>query len=222
MVPSASHKQPVGPGGCERSNTPRQGRNLGAVNRPPRWSAGKVPVLRSPFKEIKMTDNKNAKKTFAERAATEPTELHKRFAEWIEKETGVKPDLKTVQLAVALRMDFQRSDNNQSSLAERKAAAAKKEADRVAKRKAQLEKELAKLSSAVEVKTEEPPAEEPAKADEQEATEAQADAPAEVEEVAPAAAEATEEKAEESAVEEAPKPARRSRRSRTVGAEPVK
>ena len=165
-----------------------------------------------------MTDNNSKKKTFAERAATEPTELHKRFAEWIEKETGVKPDLKTVQLAVALRMDFQRSDNNQASLTDRKAAAAKKEADRVAKRKAQLEKELAKLSSAVvaEPVVEEAP-ETPAATEEPAPVEAEAKT-----EEAPVEDAPTEVKAEESAVEAAPKPVRRSRRTRTVGAEPVK
>lgn len=160
-----------------------------------------------------MTENNSKKKTFAERAASEPTELHKRFAEWIEKETGVKPDLKTVQLAVAMRMDFQRSEANQASLTDRKAEAARKEAERVAKRKAQLEKELAKLTGKVEVETPaEPVAAEEPKVDEPEAK---------VEDAAPAAAESTETPAQESAVEEAPKPARRSRRTRTAGQQPV-
>lgn len=160
-----------------------------------------------------MTKNNSKKKTFAERAASEPTDLQKRFAEWIEKETGIKPDLKTVQLAVSLRMDFQRSDANQSSLSERKAEAAKKEAARKAKRLAQLEKELAALKAAEETapapgedEPEEPvaPVAEEAKADEVEVK-----------------ADATETPAEESKVEEAPKPARRSRRTRTVGQQPV-
>lgn len=156
-----------------------------------------------------MTENNSKKKSFEERAATKPTELHERFAQWLFIQTGVKPDLKTVQLAVAFRMDFQRSEDNQAALTAKKEAAAAKEAERVAKRKAALEKELAKLGVAVVV---EAPAEE-VKAD---------DKPAEIEvktEEAPAAevevkAEVTETKAEEQKVEETPKPrARRSRRS---------
>lgn len=152
-----------------------------------------------------MTENNSKKKSFEERAATKPTELHERFAQWLFIQTGVKPDLKTVQLAVAFRMDFQRSEDNQAALTAKKEAAAAKEAERVAKRKAALEKELAKLGVAVVV---EAPAEE--------------DKPAEVEaktEEAPAAevevkAEVTEVAAEEPKVEDAPKPrARRSRRS---------
>ncbi|WP_327698858.1 hypothetical protein [Streptomyces sp. NBC_00459] len=89
----------------------------------------------------------NNKKSFEERAAAAPTELHKRFAEWIEIETGFKPDMKSVQLACALRMDFQRSDENQSSLADRKAAAAAKAVARKAEKKAKLEAQLAKLQA---------------------------------------------------------------------------
>lgn len=151
-----------------------------------------------------MTENNSKKKSFEERAATKPTELHERFAQWLFIQTGVKPDLKTVQLAVAFRMDFQRSEDNQAALTAKKEAAAAKEAERVAKRKAALEKELAKLSSAVVT---EPVAEE-AKAEELEPVveteENQSEAKAEVTEVA----------AEEPKVEDAPKPrARRSRRS---------
>jgi hypothetical protein len=114
-----------------------------------------------------MTENTNTKKTFAERAATEPTELHKRFADWLKAQTGVDVDLKTVQLVTTMRMDFQRSEDNQTALADRKAQAAKAEADRVAKRKAKLEAELAKLKGAVAEKPvekaeEAPVADEPA------------------------------------------------------------
>jgi hypothetical protein len=84
-------------------------------------------------------------KTFAERAATEPTELHKAFAKWIEEQTGFAPDLKTVQLVTTMRMDFQRSDENQTALKTRKSDAAKKADEVKAKRLAKLEAELAKL-----------------------------------------------------------------------------
>jgi len=87
-------------------------------------------------------------KTFAERAATEPTALHKAFAAWIEAQTGYKPDLKTVQIACALRMDFQRSEENQDSLKARKEEAAKAKLEAAAKRKAKLLAELAKLEGA--------------------------------------------------------------------------
>ena len=43
----------------------------------------------------------------------EPTELHVKFAEWITEKTGYEVDLKSVQLATALRMPFQASPENQ-------------------------------------------------------------------------------------------------------------
>jgi len=100
-----------------------------------------------------------SKKTFAERAAAEPTELHKAFAKWIEEKTGYTPDLKTVQLAVTMRMDFQSSEENQKALAERKAEAAKKAEEAKARKLAKLEAELAKLKGGEqkdEAKPEEP------------------------------------------------------------------
>lgn len=92
-----------------------------------------------------MSENTNTKKTFAERAAAEPTDLHKRFADWLKAQTGVDVDLKTVQLVTTLRMDFQKSDDNQTALAERKAKAAEEAAKKAAARKAKLLAELAKL-----------------------------------------------------------------------------
>jgi len=113
-----------------------------------------------------MSENTTAKKTFAERAAAEPTELHKQFAAWIEAQTGIKPDLKTVQLVTTLRMDFQKSDENQAALKERKVAAEKKAAEALARKRAKLEAELAKLngSTASEDKADEAKPEEPAEA----------------------------------------------------------
>jgi len=157
-----------------------------------------------------MTENTSKKKTFEERAAAKPTELHERFAQWLLIQTGVKPDLKTVQLACAFRMDFQRSDENQSKLVAKKEAAAAKEAERIAKRKAALEKELAKLSGTAEAATEAPA--EPV------AEEAAPDAPQAAEKPAETATEAKAEPAETATVETAPK-ARRSRRTPVATAE---
>lgn len=95
-------------------------------------------------------------KTFAERAASDPTDLHKAFAEWLTEKTGVKVDLKTVQLVTTMRMDFQKSDENQSALKERKANAEKAKVEAAAKRKAKLLAELAKLNGETETKTAEP------------------------------------------------------------------
>ncbi|WP_327747988.1 hypothetical protein [Streptomyces europaeiscabiei] len=100
------------------------------------------------------TENTNAK-SFEERAASEPTELHKNFAEWLFIQTGIKPDLKTVQLACSMRMDFQRSDENQKHLAARKQAAAKKAADAKAAKIAKAKATLAKLQA--EIAAEEAP-----------------------------------------------------------------
>lgn len=91
-----------------------------------------------------MSENK---KTLAERAASAPTDLHRNFAQWLEIETGVKVDLKTVQLACSMRMDFQRSEDNQTDLAKRKAAAVTKRKAEAAAKKARLEAQLAKLQA---------------------------------------------------------------------------
>lgn len=98
-------------------------------------------------------------------AAKAPTQLHEDFAEWIFVQTGVRPDLKTVQLVTVLRMDFQASPENQAKLAQRKAEAAAKKKASAARKKAKLEAELAKLKGDAS-KAEEPKqeaAEEPAK-----------------------------------------------------------
>lgn len=101
-----------------------------------------------------MSENTSSKKTFAERAATEPTELQKRFADWIKEQTGVDVDLKSVQLACALRMDFQKSEENQDALKARKDAAAKAATDKLVAKRAKLEAELAKLNGTAATATE--------------------------------------------------------------------
>lgn len=93
-------------------------------------------------------------------AAKAPTQLHEDFAHWIFIQTGVKVDLKTVQLVSVLRMDFQASPENQANLAERKAKAAAAKKASAARKKAKLEAELAKLKGDV-AKVEEPKQEAP-------------------------------------------------------------
>lgn len=96
-----------------------------------------------------MSENKTPK-TIAERAAVAPTELHIRFQQWLKAETGIDADLKTIQLAVIFRMDFQASPANQAVLADRKAKAAADKKASAARKKAKLEAELAKLTGKAE------------------------------------------------------------------------
>jgi hypothetical protein len=92
-----------------------------------------------------MARTANTTKNYEALAAKAPTQLHQDFAEWIFIQTGVKVDLKTVQLVTTLRMDFQASPENQAKLAERKAAAAARKKASAERKKAKLEAELAKL-----------------------------------------------------------------------------
>ncbi|AVP41529.1 hypothetical protein SEA_WENTWORTH_90 [Streptomyces phage Wentworth] len=93
-----------------------------------------------------MARNENkTPKNYEALAAKAPTQLHEDFAHWLFIQTGVKVDVKTVQLAVSFRMDFQASPENQAKLAERKQAAAAKKKASAARKKAKLEAELAKL-----------------------------------------------------------------------------
>lgn len=150
-------------------------------------------------------NNTPSKKTFAERAAAEPTDLHKQFADWLKEKTGVDVDLKTVQLVTVMRMDFQSSEENQKALAERKAAAAKKAEEAKARKLAKLEAELAKLKG--ETAADEPKPEEPAEAP---TAEAEPTGEAEAENGAETATEA----ADEPKAEDKPKqPVRRTRRT---------
>lgn len=157
-----------------------------------------------------MSENTTSAKTFAERAATEPTELHKNFAAWIKEQTGYDADLKTVQIVCAMRMDFQKSEQNQAALKERKANAAKKAEEAKARKLAKLEEELAKLKG--EAATEDAPKpEEPTEAP-------KADAADEGEAKAEIAQETPTEDASEAKAEPAKKaaPARRTRRTTTA------
>lgn len=77
----------------------------------------------------------------------EPTDLHKRFADWLVENTGLSEDevdLKTVQLACSLRIPFQKSPENQASLESARAAAE----DRIEERAAKAEERAAKREQA--------------------------------------------------------------------------
>lgn len=124
--------------------------------------------------------NTTTRKNFEALATAEPTELQKRFAEWIYIQTGVRPDMKSVQLACALRMDFQASPENQAHLAEKRANAAAAKKASAERKKAKLEAELAKLKATpvtgeAKVVVEDNKAKMVAKEDEVEAPEAKAD-----------------------------------------------
>lgn len=157
------------------------------------------------------TENTNAK-SYEERAASAPTELHKNFAEWLFVQTGVKPDLKTVQLVCSMRMDFQRSDENQKHLADRKKAAADKaakaKADKIAKAKATLAKLQAEIAAEEATST---PAVKPAPA-----KKATAPKPADKPAVSPSRARKAPAKAVEAPAQ--PKPAARRRTAKKTAA----
>lgn len=108
-----------------------------------------------------MSNTAKTPKNYEALAAKAPTALHEEFAHWLFIQTGVKVDVKTVQLAVSFRMDFQASPENQKSLAERKANAAAAKKASASRKKAKLEAELAKLAGKGEAKTEEPAEVEP-------------------------------------------------------------
>jgi hypothetical protein len=96
-----------------------------------------------------MSDSK--KLTFAQRAAAQPTELHVRFAKWLETNCNIDNiDLKSVQLACSLRMDFQASEDNQQALAARRSEAANKQAKAAAAKRARLEAQLKKINDELE------------------------------------------------------------------------
>lgn len=113
-----------------------------------------------------MSNTAKNQKNYEALAAKAPTQLHEDFAEWLFVKTGIKVDVKTVQLAVSFRMDFQASPENQKSLADRKAKAAQLKKSSAARKAAKLEAELAKLKGAnveaepkEEIEAVEPPAE---------------------------------------------------------------
>ncbi|AVP41398.1 hypothetical protein SEA_YARA_64 [Streptomyces phage Yara] len=153
---------------------------------------------------------------FAHLVDKEPTDLHKRFAAWLVENTGLDEDeidLKSVQLACSLRIEFQRSPENQANLEARREAAEKAvearalKAQERAEKREQAERDKAAKAAAAKAKKE---AEKEAKAN---APEADEDAPAKPSRrrrgaAAPAAP----------AEEEAPKPTTRRRRGKPAPA----
>ena len=102
-----------------------------------------------------MARNENkTPKNYEAIAAKAPTQLHEDFAQWLYVQTGVRVDLKRVQLVTVLRHDFQASPENQKALADRKAKAAAAKKASAERKKAKLEKMLAEIKG--EAKTEEP------------------------------------------------------------------
>lgn len=85
----------------------------------------------------------------------EPNDLHVRFADWIERNSGCEVDLKTVQLVTASRMMFQKSDENQKHLAERREAAERAKEEKAA-RMEERENKRAEKAAARELKAKEP------------------------------------------------------------------
>lgn len=78
-----------------------------------------------------MSKDKAEVKSYKAYADKEPTQHHADFAKWIEAQTGVTPDVKTIQLALALVHPYQKSPENRAARAARsdgKAAAAAKKA----------------------------------------------------------------------------------------------
>lgn len=91
--------------------------------------------------------SENEKRDFDKLLAKDPSELHVEAAEWIHGKTGYKPDVKTLQLVLALYHEFQRSPEHKArTIAKRQEAAAKKGAAVKAKQ-ARAAKAAAALSA---------------------------------------------------------------------------
>lgn len=104
-----------------------------------------------------MARNENkTPKNYEAIAAKAPTQLHEDFAQWLYVQTGVRVDLKTVQLVTVLRHDFQASPENQKALADRKAKAAAAKKASAERKKAKLEKMLAEIKGEAKTETAEP------------------------------------------------------------------
>lgn len=113
---------------ARRTNT-RAAKSAAAESLAANTAAQDAPVVEETTVETKVYPK-------ADVAAKAPTDLHKNMAKWLLETTGYEPDLKTVQLVCSMRMEFQASDANQADLAARRAAAIKKQEERVAKAKA--------------------------------------------------------------------------------------
>lgn len=92
----------------------------------------------APKESTVTTKTQPAPKDYKAVAAKEPSDLHRNFAAWLQEQTGVEVDLKTVQLVASLRHDFQRSDANQKDLQARRNQATTKAAKAEAAKKAKV------------------------------------------------------------------------------------
>ncbi|QKY78610.1 hypothetical protein SEA_DRYAD_72 [Streptomyces phage Dryad] len=121
-----------------------------------------------------MAEAEESTERFTKLVDKDPSVLHERFAEWIADKTGYEDvDVKSVQMACALRIEFQKSPENQEVLAERRADSEKREAEREEKREAREAKKreeaeakakkaaAAKVKKAAPVEADEDEAEEP-------------------------------------------------------------
>ena len=63
--------------------------------------------------------------------AKKPSDLHERYADWLQEHAGYKVDLKSVQLAVSLRHVFQKSDENQLALKDQRDLAEDRAAEKI-------------------------------------------------------------------------------------------
>ena len=104
-----------------------------------------------------MTARKTTKTTpaprFAHYAEKEATPTMQAYAEWLTRETGYAVDVQTVVLASWLRGEFQKSDENQTRIAEaktRKSEQAKARADRKAERDTKREQREAAILAKAE------------------------------------------------------------------------
>lgn len=82
----------------------------------------------------------------------EPTALHVNYADWLAAETGCEIDLKSVQLATALRMNYQRSDANQGLLEIRRAESENSVVERQERREAREAASVERVAAAEEKK----------------------------------------------------------------------
>lgn len=88
---------------------------------------------------------------YANYAEKDPTPLQEAFAAWLVDKTGYEVDEKSVQLAVALRMTFQRSPENQEDLEARRSTAEEKAEARAARAAEREEKAAAREEAPAKV-----------------------------------------------------------------------
>lgn len=108
-----------------------------------------------------MSTTKNSKTTapLARYADVEASPVIKAYCDWIEQETGRRPDAWSVYVGSQLRGTFQKTPANQKRIADEAKARAAREAD---KAKARAEREAQAAKKAAEVKEDKPKESKPA------------------------------------------------------------